>query len=498
MVEHDRTAPAVQITNLVKRFGANTALDNVSLEIKAGSVHALLGMNGSGKSTVVKILSGYHEADSGSVTLGDIDGKPAQVAFVHQDLALIQDMTVVENFFLGRKPATKRGTIDWKSERANATRWLDMFSIGHLVDQEISTISKSEQTIVAIARALSQGDGNIGLLVLDEPTSSLPAAETQQLLDVMRNTADQGIGILFVTHRLAEVMSVADEITVLRNGVVVDRSRIADTNVAAIATAMAGKELVEYESAAAIDVAETDETAGDHAKILEVSDIDGDLVRGLNFSLYQGEVLGIIGLLGSGIEELGDLLSARNAPEAGTVVLNGKQLTADEMNRVGFVPANRPTLGILRGLSAKENASIANIQAYVRGGRIDEKHEFKTMHESFEEMTVYPNDPRLTIESLSGGNQQKVIFSRWLTTDAEMLVAVEPTQGVDVHAKAQILGVLRERAKAGFGVILISGEPEEIITSCDRVIVMGKGKVTGEFRAPIAVETAVSRMHEES
>ena len=254
------TTNAVQITNLVKRFGANTALDEVSLQVAPGSVHALLGMNGSGKSTVVKILSGYHQADSGEIRVGDIGGKPGRIAFVHQDLALIQDMTVLENFFLGRRPATRAGVIDWATERAEARRWLDLFQIGDLVDTELSQITKAEQTIVAIARALSQGDGDIALLVLDEPTSSLPAAETQQLLRVMRDVAGQGIGILFVTHRLAEVMAIADEISVLRNGRLVYRSAVADTSVSSIAAAMAGKELEEYESEASHDAATIDES----------------------------------------------------------------------------------------------------------------------------------------------------------------------------------------------------------------------------------------------
>lgn len=490
-------AGAVQITNLVKRFGANTALDEVSLQVTPGSVHALLGMNGSGKSTVVKILSGYHEADSGEIRVGEVGGKPGHIAFVHQDLALIQDMTVLENFFLGRRPATRAGVIDWATERVEARKWLDLFQIGDLVDKELSQITKAEQTIVAIARALSQGDGDIALLVLDEPTSSLPAAETQQLLSVMRDVADQGIGILFVTHRLAEVMVIADEISVLRNGHLVYRASVAETSVPTIAAAMAGKELEEYESEAAHDVAEVDES--ETAEVLvSVAGLTAGTVKDLDFNLYKGEVLGIIGLLGSGIEDLGHVLTARSKPLSGTVTVNGSELTPKEMSRAGYVPANRAVFGTLRGLPARENASITSIRRYLKSGRINRKREFADMHEAFEEMTVYPNQPELPIESLSGGNQQKVLFARWLTTDAEVLVAVEPTQGVDVHAKAQILGVLRERAKNGLGVVLISGEPEEIITSCDRVLVMGQGKVTGEFKAPVAVDEAVSRMHEES
>lgn len=490
-------AYAVEITNLVKRFGANTALDEVSLQVAPGSVHALLGMNGSGKSTVVKILSGYHEADAGEIRVGDIDGEPGRIAFVHQDLALIQDMTVLENFFLGRRPATRAGVIDWATERTEARKWLDLFQVGDLVDTELAQITKAEQTIVAIARALSQGDGDTALLVLDEPTSSLPAAETEQLLSVMRGVADQGIGILFVTHRLAEVMAIADEISVLRNGRLVYRSETADTSVPAIAAAMAGKALEEYELEAANDVAGVDDTAESEV-LVSVTGLTAGTVRGLDFSVYRGEVLGIIGLLGSGIEDLGHVLTARSRPDAGSVIVNGRELVPEEMSRVGYVPANRAVFGTLPGLPARENASITSIRGFLRGIGIDRRREFADMREAFEEMTVYPNQPELPIESLSGGNQQKVLFARWLTTEAEALVAVEPTQGVDVHAKAQILGVLRERAKAGLGVVLISGEPEEIITSCDRVLVLGQGRVTGEFKAPVAVDAAVSRMHEES
>ncbi|MGK0715177.1 sugar ABC transporter ATP-binding protein [Leucobacter sp. W1153] len=495
----DASEYAVKIDGLVKRFDANTALDEVSLTVAPRTVHALLGMNGSGKSTIVKILSGYHQADAGEVLVGDINGKPGRIAFVHQDLALIQDMTVVENFALGRKMAMKVCVIDWRTEREQAKKWLQLFSIDHLVDTELSQITKSEQTIVAIARALSQGDGDISLLVLDEPTSTLPAAETQQLLAVMRDVAAQGIGILFVTHRLAEVMSIADEISVLRNGHLVYSAAIADTSVNGIAAAMAGKELEAYESEAVQDVAEVaDHHEADQEILLSATNLNADTVRDLDLHLYRGEVLGIIGLLGSGIEDLGDILTARAKPKTGEVVLNDRVLVPSEMNRVGYVPANRSVYGTLKGMTARENASITSIETYVTGGRIDKKREFSDMHLAFEEMTVYPNQPELTIESLSGGNQQKVLFARWLTTQAEAILAVEPTQGVDVHAKAQILGVLRERAKEGLGVILISGEPEEIITSCDRVLVLGQGKVVGEFTAPVEVDEAVSRMHKES
>ena len=484
---------ALKIDGLVKRFGANTALGGVSIEVTAGSIHALLGMNGSGKSTIVKILSGYHHPDDGVIEVG-FNHESDRVAFVHQDLALIQDMTVLENFFLGRTLATRHGIIDWTSAREEAKHWLEIFDIGSLVDVPLSLVTKSEQTIVAIARALSQGDGNVALLVLDEPTSSLPAAETQQLLQVMRNVSAQGIGILFVTHRLAEVMAVADELTVLRNGMVAFQASVENTDVRSIASAMAGAVLEDFESQARAQE-ENQQPLSHQQPLLSVSGLAGGDVQNLTFDLYPGEVVGIIGLLGSGIEDVGHLLTLRSEPTSGSVVLNGEALSAKKMTRVGYVPANRSVAGTLRGLTCRENASVTSLRSFLRRGLINRARETEEMRSAFEEMTVYPNEPEQFIESLSGGNQQKVLFARWLTTDAELLVAVEPTQGIDVHAKAQILKVLRERAGSGLGVILISGEPEEIVPSCDRVLVMNTGKVVGEFRAPVPVDLAVSKMN---
>ena len=486
----------VALKGISKRFGPNVALDDVTLTLEPGSVHALVGMNGSGKSTLVKILSGFYTPDAGQITVGSDHGASKRVAFVHQDLALIEDMTVLENFTLGRQVATRGGVIDWRTERARAVKILSRFALEHVVDERVDEISKSEATIVAIARAVATDDHDIAALVLDEPTSTLPTAETSRLLAVMRDCAADGLGVLFISHRLGEVKEVADTVTVLRNGRVVHAGAVADIDVAGIAAAMAG---VEARAMAHLAEQTTMDSVSerDLRPAVEGRALTGHVVKELDITAHYGEVLGVVGLLGSGVEELGKLLSARTSPAAGTVTLDGEPLTPKVMQRVGFVPANRASQGSLRGLSARENGAVADLRRFLRGGRIDQRRERAVMKKAFEEMTVYPNDPELMMEGLSGGNQQKVIFARWLSTDVRVIVADEPTQGVDVHAKSQILSSLRERAAEGLAVILLSGEPEEIISACDRVVVVGAGKVRAEFVAPLRIEEVVSSMNEE-
>ncbi len=488
------TRPALEVTGLTKRFGENTALSAVDLAIAPGRVHALIGMNGSGKSTLVKILSGFHEADEGSVLVGGVEAGDADIAFVHQDLALIEDMTIVENFSLGRAVRTRAGRIDRTAERDSARRALERFAIEHLVDHRVDELTKAEKTIVAIARALQDrgsGDREGGVLVLDEPTSTLPASETSRLLEVMRECAADGLSILFISHRLAEVLAVSDDVTVLRNGVRTMHASCAGLEVADLVRAMAGDAGAELE-----DIAATASSASSDATVvLAAEQLAGTVLAGVDLELHRGEVLGVAGLLGSGVEEIGRLLAGRAQPTGGRVSVDGRSVGPAMARTIGYVTADRAGDGVLSGLTARENASITTVRRYLRRGRIDVSAEREVMHRWFSDMTVYPLDTERGMQQLSGGNQQKVLFARWLSVGLDVLVAEEPTQGIDVHAKAQILAKLREAAAAGLAVVLISGEPEEIVSACDRMVVLASGGVAGSYRAPLDTTTILSTMH---
>ena len=496
MVTVAQSPPALLVENLTKQFGSNLALDNVSLEVPTGSIHALLGMNGSGKSTLVKILSGFYTSDGGQVT---VDGKSlhdSDIAFVHQDLGLVDELSVLQNLNLGGTPPLKHGRIDTQAERENGRASLATFGLEGVVDMKLGELQMSEKTIVAIARALQHATNECKLLVLDEPTSTLPSAEASKLLEVMRGCAKNGISILFISHRLAEVISVADMVTVLRGGRVAHKSKVTDTSIEQIVSSMTGSELrtlEDLEASTAADVKKQDKNS--MPVVLETSSLSGDVITEMDLEIRKGEIVGITGLLGSGIEEIGLLLSGRTKPRTGTISHLGNSLNSASARTVGYVTANRVKNSILPGFTTRENASFTTIKKYLKKGIISLRAEKNAMYEWFKELLVYPLDTEIGMLQLSGGNQQKVLFARWLATKPALLIAEEPAQGIDVHAKAQLLTKLREYAEDGLTVVLISGEPEEIIAACDRMIVLNEGRKIGELTAPISTTSLLSLIH---
>lgn len=483
--------PALRAKSVSKSFGDNAALDDFHVEIPAASVHALVGMNGSGKSTFVKILAGFYQRDAGTVEVGGTgDNFCDRIAFVHQDLALVESLTVLENLSLGYDVPTRWWRIDRGAERARVIKALEPFGLERKIDTAVDALSKAEKTIVAIARAL-QASADCSLLVLDEPTSTLPARETQRLLDVTTQCAESGLGVLFISHRLGEVMRVSDAVTVLRNGKAVHSAPTSELSVDRIVAAMGGSSVAPVALETPISTS-TDRV--DKPVTLRARNLSGETLRGIDLDVHRGEVLGVAGILGSGVEELGLLLTGRGNPTDGTVVLHETDV-ARSVHKIGFVPANRASHAVLPGLTARENATISDIRPYLSRGRINVHTERTRMYELFEAMGVHPLDPDGDMLALSGGNQQKVLISRWLAVNPDILVADEPTQGIDVYAKGEILTKLRQHAADGLAVVLISGEPEEIAAACDRMVVINNGRVSADLPAPIDVSSVLTEMH---
>jgi ABC-type sugar transport system ATPase subunit len=491
----------LSVEGLTKRFGPTTALNGVDLTIHPGSIHALIGMNGSGKSTLVKALSGFHQPDEGRVVVNGreagLEGEDSALAFVHQDLALVEELSVLENLALGRRLATRRGRVDWREERTRARRSLAPFDLQHVADVAIADLTKAEATIVAIARALERREQGCTVLVLDEPTSTLPASETEQLLGVMRDCARDGLGILFISHRLREVLSVSDDVTVLRNGEVSHAGRTGDATLEGLVSAMTGGARAALTADAASATASSSRAASTAEAVLEATGVTGGVLAGVDLRVAPGEIVGIAGLLGSGVEDLGRLLSGRERPTAGSILLKGEPVDRLSAREVGFIPADRGADGVLGGLTTRENASITHPARFLRSGRISRKVERAEMQRWFAEMTVKPADTEADILSLSGGNQQKVLLARTLFVGPQLLVAEEPTQGVDVYAKTQILGRLQAYAAEGLAVVLLSGEPEEISSVCDRMLVLSGGRIGAEFPAPFSTGDVLAAMHQE-
>jgi ABC-type sugar transport system ATPase subunit len=484
-VREQTRGPALSVRDVTKRFGANVALDGVSLDVAPGSVHALVGLNGSGKSTLVKVLSGFHDADEGVV---EADG----VAFVHQDLGLLPPMTVLENMALGKPLAMRWGQIDWPTEAMRARQALAPFGMDHLLQEPVSSLSMAQQAVVALAKALAASSGEeLAALVLDEPTSALPNHEIELLAAAMRQCAADGIGIIFITHRLQEVVELADHVTVLRNGQVVLSSPTAGLGVDEMVRAMVG------DASSAVSE-ERPAPAVSARPVLRTDGVRGGRVEQLSLELYAGEIVGVFGMAGSGVEHVGALLSGRQAPEAGTVTLDGRPLRpfSRVMDEVGYVPSDRGHRGVFPGLSVRENMSVRTLGRTLRRGGISLRTERSLASRWTADLKIKPLDPEVTIGSLSGGNQQKAVLGRWLAVKPKVIVAEEPTQGIDVWAKAQILRRLRAATDEGAAVLLTAVEPEEILHFCDRIVVLRRGRrVLDGPRSAVGITDILSAMH---
>ncbi|MEP3279699.1 MAG: sugar ABC transporter ATP-binding protein [Stappiaceae bacterium] len=467
--------------NIVKSFGGTQALKGVSMHVDRGEIVALLGENGAGKSTLIKVLGGIHQPDAGRVT---IDGEPythsssrinqrQAVAFIHQDLGLIEWMTVAENMALAQGFARKRGLIDWNSAEVNARIALSKVDCDFDPTTRVSDLSRTEKSLVAIARALAV---ECDFLVLDEPTASLPADEVERLFNALRPLRNNGVGMIYVSHRLDEIFKIADRVAVLRDGMMVGMRNTAHTNAPELVNLIVGRRAREIERP----------VVAVGAPILSVTDMAMPEIGPLSFDVNQGEVVGLVGLRGAGHEEVGRSLYGSEAHE-GTVLLNGtvpdlSSPRAAMKSGIGLVARDRVVESIAPVLTIRENAFI-NPEA--TGRRLLQPMangtETRLCHDLGEKLGLSPNDPTLAIEALSGGNQQKVVVGRWLDTDRQLLIAEDPTAGVDVGAKAEIYALLFAALSTGMGVVVVSTDFEEVAAICHRAIVFSRGQVVSEL-----------------
>ncbi len=477
----NRSRDGLFFDNIAKSFGGTQALRGVSLHVERGEIVALLGENGAGKSTLIKVLGGIHQPDSGTVS---IDGEtyahsPSRVnerqsvAFIHQDLGLIEWMSVAENMALAQGFSKKRGLIDWKSAERNAEQALARVDCDFDPTTRVSDLSRTEKSLVAIARALSV---ECDYLVLDEPTASLPADEVERLFAALRPLREAGVGMIYVSHRLDEIFKIANRVAVLRDGMMVGMRDIAHTNPEELVNLIVGRRTREIDR--------PDAEPG--APILSVQDLRTATTGPVSFDVSQGELVGLVGLRGAGHEDIGRSLFGSLHHE-GTVLLDGVEpdLTSARTamkSGIGLVARDRVVESIAPALTIRENAFI-NPEASGRGL-------FDVLSASSEEamtmklgasLGLSPNDPTLSIEALSGGNQQKVVVGRWLSTNRRLLIAEDPTAGVDVGAKAEIYALLYEALSSGMGVIVVSTDFEEVAAICHRAIVFSRGQVVSEL-----------------
>ncbi|MQY31275.1 sugar ABC transporter ATP-binding protein [Nocardia aurantia] len=480
--------PIVNIVGLSKTFGGNTVLKDVGLTVHAGEVHGLLGENGSGKSTLIKVLAGFHAPDPGAAL--QIRGRDVPlpvppggfrelgISFVHQDLALVPDLSVLENLRVGPMVAGSRPWIRWGRERATARALFDRFGLRVDPDAPISALSDTDRAIVAILRAVEELGDRRTLLVLDEPTVFLPREGTDLLFSVVREiVADRRAAVLFVSHDLDEVLEHTDRVTVLRGGVSQGTHRTRELTTATLIELIVGSDA---------DVGSGRERTdfGDSAPLAVVTGLETATVEEAGFTVRPGEIVGLAGISGSGYDDVLPALYGDRPARAGRLTLDGRVLDLPALTPAGalshrmvYVPPDRKTAGSAPELTVGENVTLPVLGA----GLINPRALRAAATALAERYDVRPRDPKAGYGALSGGNQQKALLGKWLQLDPRLILLAEPTQGVDVGARARIYGTLREAAARGAGIVVASSDYEQLSVLCDRVLVFSRGRVHAEL-----------------
>lgn len=482
-------------------------LRGVDLDVRAGEVTALVGANGSGKSTLVKILSGYHEPDRGSrIRFGDevLDGhvhpgraRAAGVRFVHQDSRMVAGLSVLENLLVERLGTGSLSRLDWAAERRRAQEFLDEHGIGVDVRVDAGTVSLADAAKIAIARAAGpESDTGLRALILDEPTAALGRDDAAEMLEWARALArGRGVGVLLIGHRLEEILATADRVAVLRNGRIVADTAVADLDHDRLVEQIVGRAIDAY-------YPERDGVTG--AAVLDVRDLEGGALRGLSFSVAAGEVLGITGLPGSGFEDVPYLLMDPRSGARGDVTVAGTEIRLDRTpvrRRVqaglALVPADRKRRAIATSVSVTGNVGLPHLRTFRRWPGLSVRAEHALADDVVRAYAVSPADAGAITGNLSGGNQQKVVIGKWMSTRPRVLVVHEPTQAVDVGAKAEIFKLLADAAADGMAAVVVSVEYDDLAHLCDRVLVIGGGRVVAELAGdalgPESLATAAYR-----
>jgi ribose transport system ATP-binding protein len=489
---------ALTASKLSKTFNGRTVLREFEITVQPGEIHALLGQNGSGKSTLIKVLAGYHTPDHGAVIrVGgrDLDpGSPAAAfqlgcRFVHQDLALVHGLSVQDNLFLTSGYPTRLGAVNRKAARRAAVRALSVIGLDIDPDQPVGALRPAQRTGVAVARALLGHDGELpAVVVLDEPTATLPTHEVHALLATLRSTAASGVGILYVTHHLDEIRGFAQRVTVLRNG-----GRIGCWDVPAISGADLVRQLVGEQLADELDTAQESPrpgAPGAGAAILTVSGLRAARLRELSLRVRPGEIVGIYGLTGSGREDALTAIYGSVRREAGSVRVESLELPAGRPDAaikagVGYLPPDRKALGGVMDLSARHNLTLPELRPFWRRGTLRRKLETAEVRTWFDQMKVEPRDgTEAPLSTFSGGNQQKILLAKWLRLAPRVLLLDEPSQGVDIGAKLEVHRQVAAAARGGAAVVVCSSEVEELVALCERVLIMRDGYVSDELTGP--------------
>jgi ribose transport system ATP-binding protein len=474
--------PLLEMRGICKRFPGVVALDGVTLEIARGEVLALVGENGAGKSTLMKILGGVYQPDGGEIR---IDGKPVSIhnvtdamrlgiAFIHQELNVLPNLDVAANVFLGREPRGALGLIDRKKIHADAAPFLKRLGLDVSTSTRLERLSIAQQQLVEIAKALSL---NARLIIMDEPTSSLTLSETNRLLDLVCELSDQGVSIIYISHRLGELDRCADRVVVLRDGKNAGQLSHEEASHDKMISLMVGREIKSFyvKSDAPMTPA-----------FLRVRNIRSPMFpdQAVSFDATRGEILGFAGLVGAGRSEMAKTMVGLDGPTDAEVWLGSEKLSVnsprDSISQgIFLVPEDRRGAGVVVGMSIRENITLPSLPRFTRMGLIQSSRERKVAEEQIASLKVKTPGAETLVVNLSGGNQQKVVLGKWLAMQPKVMILDEPTRGIDVGAKAEIYRLMRELAARGTVILMISSDMEEVLHVSDRVAVMHEGRITG-------------------
>ncbi len=499
------TEPLLRMSGISKRFPGVQALDDVTFEVAPGEIHALLGENGAGKSTLLKILSGAQQPDEGEIVLAGApvtmtsphDAQRLGVATIYQEFTLAPNMSVAENVFIGREPGAGP-FVNWRKMAADTRAITDRLGLGLKPFAVVRDLSVAEQQMVEIARALSMQSR---LIVMDEPTSALSAAEVEKLFRIVRDLKAQGLSIIFVTHRLEEVMEICDRYTVLRDGRFVGAGRVAETTIDGIIRLMVGRQVdalfAHREEAKAGEAALRVEGLSRRGK---AQDQNATVLDNVSLEARRGEILGLAGLVGAGRTEMARAIFGADPFDSGRILVDGKPVDIRSpqdaiRHGIGLVPEDRKQQALFLSLGVRPNLSMAAHDRILTGKVfIDEAAERRMVEEYRKSLNIRMASQDQVVANLSGGNQQKVVLARWLALRPRVLIVDEQTRGIDIGAKVEVHNLLYEMARSGIAVVAISSELPEVLAISDRIVTMREGRVTGEIARKDATEERLMTM----
>ena len=480
----------LKMENIIKTFPGVVALEDVSIELYKGEVLGILGENGAGKSTLIKILAGNYIKDSGSIFVNGekfeiknpSEAMASGIRVIYQELNTLNNLTVAENIFIGEQLVKGPFKIvDWKAMTRKAAEILESLNVCLDPSSVIGDLSISEKQIVEIAKAISK---DAKILVMDEPTAALSEEETQSLFKIIVNLKSRGVSIIYISHRLKEIFQITDRVVVLRDGKKVQSIKTKDTNANELVALMVGRDIKEMYPKREVPITET---------VMEVKNLTADGFSDISFNLRKGEILGIFGLLGSGRTSLVKALFGANKVKSGEIIINNEKINIKSPRvardeKIGLVPLDRKVEGLALHMGVKENITLANIDDLGKGFLLKRNIESTKAKKWVEEMGIKTPTIEQEVNSLSGGNQQKVVLAKWLESGSKIIILNEPTRGIDVGAKIEIYKLMQNLCEKGSAIIMISSELPEILSIADRILVMSKGKLTAQYLRREATE----------